>query len=56
MSHFPTTSRSDRTSPHVKASVRETSAAEVWEEIEAERQALDRRTERLRAMRLAKRA
>ena len=37
----------------MKAETRETTSAEVREEIEEERRAVDERTERLRAMRLA---
>ena len=54
MSHFQASRHSDRTSARMKAETRETSSAEVREELEEERQALEERTERLRAMRLAR--
>lgn len=53
MSHFPTTRYADRTSHQLRTEIREATSSEVWEEIEEERQALDERTERLRALRLA---
>jgi hypothetical protein len=40
----------------MKAETREAASAEVHEELEAERQAVDDRTERLKAMRLAREA
>ncbi|QGY05643.1 hypothetical protein MMSR116_29900 [Methylobacterium mesophilicum SR1.6/6] len=54
MSHFPTSRYADRTSLQLKAEIRESSSSEVWAEIEAERQAQDERTKRLRALRRAR--
>lgn len=54
MSHFQASRHTDRTSSQLKAETRETTSSEVWEEIEEERRAVDERTERLRAIRLAR--
>lgn len=54
MSHFQASRHIDRTSSRMKAETRETTSAEVREEIEEERRAIDERTERLRAMRRAR--
>lgn len=54
MSHFQASRHADRTSSRMKAETRETTSAEVREEIEEERRAVDERTERLRAIRLAR--
>jgi hypothetical protein len=54
MSHFPIVRSNDHTSPYLKAETRETNSAEVRVEIEEERQAIEVRTARLRAMRLAR--
>jgi hypothetical protein len=56
MSHFQASRHFDRTSARMKAETREAASAEVHEELEAERQAVDDRTERLKAMRLAREA
>lgn len=53
MSHFPTNRFADRTSHQVRTEIRAATSSEVWDEIEEQRQALDERTERLRALRLA---
>lgn len=53
MSHFQASRHADRTSSRTKAETRETTSAEVREEIEEERRAVEERTERLRAIRLA---
>jgi hypothetical protein len=53
MSHFPATRYADRTSQQLRTETRDATSSEVWEEIEEERHALDERTERLRALRLA---
>ena len=54
MSHFPSSHHFDRTSAQLKAETRVSTSAQVRDEVEAERQTLDERTERLRAMRLAR--
>lgn len=53
MSHFPTNRFAGSTGRQVRTEIREATSSEVWEEIEEQRQALDERTERLRALRLA---
>ena len=54
MSHFQASLHSDRTSSQLKAETREATSLEVQSEIEAERQEIEERTERLRALRLAR--
>ncbi|WP_267428062.1 hypothetical protein [Methylobacterium sp. GC_Met_2] len=54
MSHFQASRHSDRTSLQLKVETREATSLVVWSEIEAERQEIEERTERLRAMRLAR--
>jgi hypothetical protein len=54
MSHFQNSRHTDRTSERTKAETREATAQEVRDEIDAERRVVDERTERLRAMRLAR--
>jgi hypothetical protein len=54
MPHFPIIRSNDHTSPYLKAETRETNSAEVRVEIEEERQAVEKRTARLKAIRLAR--
>ncbi|MCJ2061883.1 hypothetical protein MKK63_04105 [Methylobacterium sp. J-088] len=54
MSHFQASRHSDRTSAQLKAETREATSIEIRSEIEAERQEIEERTERLKAMRLAR--
>ena len=54
MSHFQASRHADRTSSQLKAETREATSLEVWSEIEAERQEIAERTERLKALRLAR--
>ena len=54
MSHFQASRHSDRTSAQLKTETREATSLEVWSEIEAERQEIEERTDRLKAMRLAR--
>lgn len=54
MSHIRTSRHFDRTNSKLKAETRESTSAHVKDEIESERQALHERTERLRALRLAR--
>ncbi len=54
MSHFPIIHSNDHTSLHLKAETRETNSAEVWVEIEEERQVVEERTAKLRQQRLTR--
>lgn len=54
MTHFQASRHSDRTSSQLKTETREATSLEVWSEIETERREIEERTERLKAMRLAR--
>jgi hypothetical protein len=54
MSDLPIYIRGHRETFQAKESARATRAAEVWQELEDERRAVEERTARLRAMRLAR--
>ncbi|TXM98883.1 hypothetical protein FV242_27385 [Methylobacterium sp. WL64] len=54
MSHFQASRHIDRTSSRMKAETRESTSAEVREEIEAERRVVEVRTAKLRQQRLAR--
>ena len=54
MSESPSHVQGYRETKAAKASERYTQANEVWAEVEAERQAVDEKTAKLRALRLAR--